>query len=80
MPRHNRRYVLKIRYTGKSKMHNTHFVANSSIGKNSKEEEGRVLRITKMRPEEVNRTNEFNPLPEKLMREFRMNREVIANG
>jgi len=70
MPRHNKRKAYRVRYKNPGKRFGTRFAFSDSVLENRNKAKGRVLRISKISKEEVERVAEFNKLPEILMREF----------
>ena len=78
MGRKNRRdLVLRIRFKDSEGVPKTSLVLNSSP-KNARRNfgAGRVLKIGKMKPEQIHKVGEFNPLPESLMKEFAQERRL----
>ena len=72
MGRNSKRLVLKVRYTdGKKpdKMFGTRFVLTNNH-RNVRGGRGKILQAKKVSWEELFGVGEYNPLPEKLMKEF----------
>lgn len=79
MPRHNKRKAYRVRYKKPGKKFGTKFSFSDSILENRNRAQGRVLRVSKISKEEVERVAEFNKLPDTLMREFRGRERTIIS-